>query len=348
MKKILMFVWVLFVVLLVNGHFVSAVSAGTFFVNNAYAKSDVKYDVVVHDPTKESLKLYVNDNYAIGAKVNNHGWATFQRVKLSGQQKLSFAHSVKSVYVPLNYVKYVDVSGGRVTLYDSPFESAQVSTNQLAARTKTSNCRVTPNREQDAACTPGAIFTDVTKSMICKSGYSKSVRNVSNEVKSQVYAEYGITTHTSGQYEVDHLIPLELGGSNDIANLWPEAALPTPGFHEKDAVENYLHSQVCSGKMSLTEAQQKEANSWVQVYIGMFPSPPAVKPAPAPAPVKAPTPAPVAPIASPAPVTTGVVKKSSTGICHAPGTTYYNRTTNFTPFSTIDSCLASGGRLPLR
>lgn len=48
------------------------------------------------------------------------------------------------------------------------------------------------------------------------------------------------------------------------------------------------------------------------------------------------------------PVTTGVVKKSTTGICHAPGTTYYDRTLNFTPYDTIDGCLASGGRLPLR
>jgi len=53
-----------------------------------------------------------------------------------------------------------------------------------------------------------------------------------------VYGEYGIATHRPYQYEVDHLISLELGGSNAIANLWPEAALPKPGFHQKDAVEN--------------------------------------------------------------------------------------------------------------
>jgi hypothetical protein len=42
----------------------------------------------------------------------------------------------------------------------------------------------------------------------------------------------------------------------------------------------------------------------------------------------------------------GVVKKSSTSICHAPGTTYYDRTTNYTPYNSLDACLASGGRLP--
>jgi uncharacterized protein YpmB len=40
------------------------------------------------------------------------------------------------------------------------------------------------------------------------------------------------------------------------------------------------------------------------------------------------------------------VKKSSSGICHAPGTTYYNQTKKFTPYKTLDECLKSGGRLP--
>jgi len=42
------------------------------------------------------------------------------------------------------------------------------------------------------------------------------------------------------------------------------------------------------------------------------------------------------------------VKKSKTGICHAPGTTYYAKTTNFTPFVTVNECLNNGGRLPKR
>jgi micrococcal nuclease len=44
----------------------------------------------------------------------------------------------------------------------------------------------------------------------------------------------------------------------------------------------------------------------------------------------------------------GVVKKSTTGICHAPGTSYYEKTKTFTSFDSIQQCLDSGGRLPLR
>ena len=44
----------------------------------------------------------------------------------------------------------------------------------------------------------------------------------------------------------------------------------------------------------------------------------------------------------------GIVKKSKTGICHAPGGTYYEQTKNFIPFKTLDECLKNGGRLPKR
>ena len=122
------------------------------------------------------------------------------------------------------------------------------------------------NGLQDHACTPGAVFPSATKDQICQRGYSTSVRDVPNEVKQQVYASYGIQERKPGEYEVDHLVSLELGGSNDVANLWPEAAEPRPGFHEKDSVENYLHDQVCSGAMSLQDAQRQIATNWLDGY----------------------------------------------------------------------------------
>lgn len=143
----------------------------------------------------------------------------------------------------------------------------QLVTNQfhLDLQTKTTGCQAGGGLP-DFACTPGAIIASSTKDQICTSGYSSSVRDVSQSVKNKVYAEYGITTHSSGQYEVDHFISLELGGSNDISNLWPEAAEPRPGFHEKDIVENYLHDELCSGQISLPEAQELISRQWVEVY----------------------------------------------------------------------------------
>lgn len=141
-------------------------------------------------------------------------------------------------------------------------------TAHLGKQTKTSGCEAHGGLP-DSACTPGGIFPNAPPDVICVSGYTRTVRNVPFSEKDQAYAEYGISHHVPGQYEADHLVPLELGGSNEIANLWPEAASPTPGFHEKDQVENYLHDQVCSGAMSLKDAQNEIATNWLAVYNRM-------------------------------------------------------------------------------
>src|SRR6266568_7670322 len=161
----------------------------------------------------------------------------------------------------------IKISGNGVT---TPVSTAIPSSGsaQLGKQTKTSGC-MAHGGLPDSACTPGAIFPNATVQQICTPGYSSSVRNVPTSEKDQAYAEYGIFSHSAGQYEVDHLVSLELGGSNDIANLWPEAASPKPGFHEKDKVENYLHAQVCSGAISLQQAQIEIATNWLAVYNQM-------------------------------------------------------------------------------
>lgn len=135
----------------------------------------------------------------------------------------------------------------------------------LDPQTKQEGCRV-ENSMPDHACTPGAIIITATRDEICTPGYSKSVRDVSSTTKKKVYAEYDIASHVTGEYEVDHFISLELGGSNDISNLFPEAAQPFPGFHEKDEVENFLHKQLCDGELSLSEAQELIDDHWFEVY----------------------------------------------------------------------------------
>jgi hypothetical protein len=96
--------------------------------------------------------------------------------------------------------------------------------------------------------TPGATL-EVTTTDICVPGYTKKVRAVPDPVKRQVYAAYGIQTHAPGAYEVDHLIPLELGGSHALTNLWPQSSQTQPWHaHVKDRLEHALHRLVCSGQ----------------------------------------------------------------------------------------------------
>ena len=68
--------------------------------------------------------------------------------------------------------------------------------------------------------------------------------------------DYGVTGSPS-QYQEDHLISLELGGHpTDARNLWPEAY---PRAAEVDSIENDLNAKVCSGDLSLDEAQRQES-----------------------------------------------------------------------------------------
>ena len=125
----------------------------------------------------------------------------------------------------------------------------------------------------DPALTPGAVNASLTKQVICARGWStKSVRSVSQAVKSEVYKRYGVRDHAgycAGKEgcEVDHLISLEIGGSNDVTNLWPESYSTKPwNAHVKDKLENLLHKKVCQGAMTLEGAQAAIRTNWIEAY----------------------------------------------------------------------------------
>ena len=130
----------------------------------------------------------------------------------------------------------------------------------------------------DPSCTPGATNSAVTQSniqtTICVSGFTATIRppvSYTNPLKSELMRSYGLTGVPSA-YELDHFISLELGGNpTSPSNLWPEAYMPVPGAHEKDKVENYLHSQVCTGQMTLAEAQKAIATDWRSVWASIKP-----------------------------------------------------------------------------
>ncbi|MGK4579145.1 hypothetical protein [Kitasatospora sp. HPMI-4] len=126
----------------------------------------------------------------------------------------------------------------------------------------------------DPNCTPGAVNPDVTQdtidSTICVSGWTATVRpptSYTNKLKIQQIAEYGYSDTNPSDYEEDHFIPLELGGSpTDPANLWPEPhyATDTSGgtSYTKDSVENKLKRAVCGGQVQLADAQNAIATNW--------------------------------------------------------------------------------------
>jgi hypothetical protein len=111
--------------------------------------------------------------------------------------------------------------------------------------------------------TPGVVNPDVTQATIgqtvCVSGWTRTVRPpvaYTNNLKLEQMREYDEQGEPSA-YQEDHLISLELGGNpTDPRNLWPE---PYPRASDVDRIENQLNAEVCSGKLTLAEAQRKES-----------------------------------------------------------------------------------------
>jgi hypothetical protein len=124
----------------------------------------------------------------------------------------------------------------------------------------------------DLRLTPGVTDPRVNQANIgttvCMHGYTRSVRppfEWSNRLKHEVMESYRVTGSIH-DYELDHFIPLELGGCPDcIANLWPQP-WASPGAKEKDDVERYLHNRVCAGSLSLGDAQKAITQDWYAIY----------------------------------------------------------------------------------
>lgn len=114
----------------------------------------------------------------------------------------------------------------------------------------------------DPTLTPGATRA-VTLHAICTPGSAGKARAVSSSTKRAVFARYHVTPKP-GAYEVDHLISLELGGNNDITNLWPQPYHGRLNAHDKDRLENQMHALVCRGVVPLAEAQRAIATDWVK------------------------------------------------------------------------------------
>jgi hypothetical protein len=114
----------------------------------------------------------------------------------------------------------------------------------------------------DPARTPGVLNPDVTqaniRSTICRHGWTSTIRppsSYTDDLKRRQMRQYGERGSLS-DYQEDHLISLELGGSpTDPRNLWPE---PYPRASQVDQIENELNDEVCAGKLTLAQAQQRE------------------------------------------------------------------------------------------
>lgn len=131
----------------------------------------------------------------------------------------------------------------------------------------------------DPDLTPGVrnplVTQDNIKSTICRSGWTKTIRpsvGITNKIKRASMAAYGIPAADIHKGELDHLISLEDGGAPaDPKNLWFEYWYLNvngldEGAHQKDKAETATKRAICTGKITLADAQKQLATDWRVLY----------------------------------------------------------------------------------
>ena len=76
-------------------------------------------------------------------------------------------------------------------------------------------------------------------------------RNVSTQTKFHIYKLYGVPEHCRSAYTIDHFVPLSLGGTNDIRNLWPEARAVK---RVRQNLEVEVYKKLSTGKITQAQA----------------------------------------------------------------------------------------------
>lgn len=106
---------------------------------------------------------------------------------------------------------------------------------------------------------PSTYDASATAAQICTPGFSRRRRHVTYATRDKVYNRDGYPRHHRQGLVIDHLEPLEIGGTNSMSNLF---AQPRTEAHRKDDDENAAREYVCSGRMTPQQARIWIWNRW--------------------------------------------------------------------------------------
>ena len=112
--------------------------------------------------------------------------------------------------------------------------------------------------------TPGNK-SKANEAQICAADYEASVKPMAKWQRDQALERYGKRPEDFTG-ELDHLIPISLGGTNDPDNLWPIPASKDMGPEQKKALDAKLHELVCNKTVKLKDAQDSIKKDWVKAY----------------------------------------------------------------------------------
>ena len=100
-------------------------------------------------------------------------------------------------------------------------------------------------------------------------GHSKEHRSSMNHARrDDILSRYGLPKGTHPDYEIDHLIPLCLGGGGD-PETWPQprrSIEPKWNAEAKDRFERLICDMVCAGQLDIAIAQEAFAKDWIAAY----------------------------------------------------------------------------------
>ncbi|HYN27646.1 MAG TPA: hypothetical protein VES94_05045, partial [Burkholderiales bacterium] len=121
-----------------------------------------------------------------------------------------------------------------------------------------------------SACDRGVFNPDVTQETIgqtiCVPGYTKAVRppiTFINRVKETLLTRAGRDHAEASRYKLDHIVPLALGGHpRKLENLELERRDGASSAKRKNRIEAKLQCLVCSGQVTLADAQQEISTDW--------------------------------------------------------------------------------------
>jgi hypothetical protein len=136
----------------------------------------------------------------------------------------------------------------------------------------------TPNLQ----ITPGSSRAGLSKAKICSIKWGKDERHVNEAMKKQAFSLYGYTGNDDPRCvpagkrhcEIDHLVSRELGGADEVINLWPQAYGTSPwNAVLKDKLENRLHKEMCAGNITLKKSREMLVSDWREAYKKYYGAP---------------------------------------------------------------------------
>lgn len=121
--------------------------------------------------------------------------------------------------------------------------------------------------------TPGAVGHASVKDL-CSSAFNTQTVAVAPDTRATIFDAYGIDPRQRDAYVIDWLVPADLGGSNVLANLWPELTVGPLSHADKSRLQRKLRRLVCGRRLKLKTAQDALMANWVEAYeryVGRYP-----------------------------------------------------------------------------